>query len=100
MSDKPEVKSDVKTYITFKTIPEFNCSVYNPDWHNLVILKSDYDQKVKLLEAALEVAKEGQVGMYHAEWSGGEADTEKFRIELNKEIEAILNPKPQTEGEI
>jgi hypothetical protein len=28
-----------------------------------------------------------------AEWSGGEDDTEKFRIELDEIIEAILTPK-------
>lgn len=46
--------SDVKTYITFKTIPEFNCSIYNPDWHNLVILKSDHEAKIESLEQELK----------------------------------------------
>jgi hypothetical protein len=65
------------------------------DYDQFFVLKSDHDSKVKLLEAALEVAKDGQVNMYNSEWSGGEADTEKFRIELNKEIDAILNPKKE-----
>lgn len=56
------------------------------------VRKSDYDKlevENRILKAKLEKCKNGQVNMYHSEWSGGDADTEKFRAELELELDSI-----------
>lgn len=63
--------------------------VYQSDYDKLEARCKELQEQNSILKAKLEKCKDGQVNMYHAEWSGGDADTEKFRAELELELDSI-----------